>query len=403
MSRDQLIEMARHNLAHVHAGTIEQTDEICKIPARHYFDEARWRQEMDKVFKRLPLMLAMTAEISNPGDYKAMDAVDTPVLISRDQHGEIRAFVNMCRHRGSQIMRVGTGNAKRFTCPYHAWSYDQTGALIGVFSEKDFGRVDRSCHSLVQLPAAERAGLIWVTLNPGANLEIDDFLSGYDEMLQHFDFANWHFFENRTLKGPNWKIAYDGYLDLYHLPILHKETFGPDMYNQALYYAWGPHQRVNSPDPSLAQFNDIKDVGTAQLMTGVWTIFPHVSIASFDSGGRGVLISQLFPGATPQESYTVQNYLMERPPADEETRQQAHEQFKFLEYVVREEDYATGLRQQRALSTDTMPHVMFGRNEGGGQRFHGWVEKLLETDDQALPSLFQNGKDQQGDRRRVRT
>ena len=392
MSRTKLIEMARHNLAHAQAGTIEQAQAIHKEPARHYFDQERWRLEMERVFKRVPLMLAMTAELPNPGDYKAMEAVDTPVLISRSQDGAVRAFVNMCRHRGSQIMPAGTGNAKRFTCPYHAWSYDQSGALIGVFSERDFGTVDRSCYSLIELPAAERAGLIWVHLNPHAALDIDVFLSGYDDMLQHFDFANWHFFENRMLKGPNWKIAYDGYLDLYHLPILHKDSFGSDMHNQALYYAWGPHQRVSSPDPSLAGYDDIEDVGTAHLMSGVWTIFPHISIAGFDGGGRGVMISQLFPGATPQESYTVQNYLMEKPPADEEISKQAHEQFKFLEYVVKEEDYATGLRQQKALLTGNMPHVMFGRNEGGGQRFHGWVDKLLKADDQTLASLFHNGK-----------
>ena len=170
MSRTHLIEMARESLAHARAGTIEQTEAIHLEPARHYFDEERWRQEMDRIFKRVPLMLATTPEIPNPGDYKAMDAVDTPVLISRGQDGRVRAFVNMCRHRGSQIMPAGTGSAKRFTCPYHAWSYDQSGALVGVFSEKDFGTVDRSCYSLVELPAAERAGLIWVHLNPNANL-----------------------------------------------------------------------------------------------------------------------------------------------------------------------------------------------------------------------------------------
>ncbi len=384
--------MARQSLAHAQAGTIDQTEAIHKEPAHHYFDEARWRLEMERIFKRVPLMLAMTAELPNPGDYKAMDAVSTPVLIARGQDGRVRAFVNMCRHRGAQIMAVGTGNAKRFTCPYHAWSYDQTGALIGVFSEKDFGTVERSCHSLVALPAAERAGLIWVHLNPNAALDIDDFLSGYDDMLGHFNFQNWHCFESRVLKGPNWKIAYDGYLDLYHLPILHRDTFGPDMHNRALYYAWGPHQRVHSPDASLAEYDDLENVGNAHLLSGVWTIFPHVSIAGFGGGGRSVMISQLFPGATPLESITVQNYLMENAPADDQACAEAQEQFKFLEYVVREEDYATGLKQQRALLTGAMPHVMFGRNEGGGQRFHGWVERLVQTDDQMLPALFQNGR-----------
>ena len=67
MSRTKLIEMARESLAHALAGTIEQTEAIHLEPARHYFDEARWRREMDRIFKRVPLMLAMTAEIPDPG------------------------------------------------------------------------------------------------------------------------------------------------------------------------------------------------------------------------------------------------------------------------------------------------------------------------------------------------
>ena len=122
-------------------------------------------------------------------------------------------------------------------------------------------------------------------------------------------------------------------------------------------------------------------------MSGVWTIFPHISIASFDGGGRGVMISQLFPGDTPLESYTVQNYLMQEPP-DEARVALANEQFKFLEHVVRDEDYATGLKQQRALLTGTKSHVMFGRNEAGGQNFHQWLDRLLNASDEELPELF---------------
>ena len=78
------------------------------------------------------------------------------------------------------------------------------------------------------------------------------------------------------------------------------------------------------------------------------TIFPHVSIASFDGGGgRGVMISQLFPGETPLSSRTVQNYLMAELPPTDEMRDAAREQFKLLKYVVEQEDYATGLGQQR--------------------------------------------------------
>jgi nitrite reductase/ring-hydroxylating ferredoxin subunit len=160
MSRAQLINMARHNIGHAKAGTIEQAPDIVKVPVQNYFDPDRWQLEMDRIFRRMPLVLAMTDELRNPGDYKAMEAVGMPVLLSRGEDGEVRAFVNMCRHRGSQVMLPGCGNAHRFTCPYHAWTYDQEGALVGVYAPKDFGDVDKGENGLVPLPVAERAGMI---------------------------------------------------------------------------------------------------------------------------------------------------------------------------------------------------------------------------------------------------
>jgi phenylpropionate dioxygenase-like ring-hydroxylating dioxygenase large terminal subunit len=392
LSRSQLIEMARNSLAHARAGTIDQKPDVCRVPAANYYDDERWKAEMKQVFRRVPLMLAMTTEVHKPGDYKAMDAGGTPVLIVRTDDGTIKAFVNMCSHRGSQVMTEGKGNTHRFTCPYHAWSYNREGELIGILSNKDFGNIDKSCYGLTELPCLERAGLIWVTTDPHSTLDISVFLSGYDELLGHFGFETWHHFASQTIAGPNWKIAYDGYLDLYHLPILHKNTFGPDFPNKALYYKWGPHQRVSGPDLSLAAYEDLPDNEwpTENLISGVWTIFPHVSIAGFEGGGRAVMISQLFPGDTPQTSYTVQNYLMAEAP-NEEQAAAARQQFEFLRYVVQEEDYATGIKQQQALQTGAKDHVLFGRNEGGGHDFHHWVDTLLETDDDDLEQLFRTG------------
>lgn len=393
MTRAQLVRMAKENIAHVKARTIDQEPDVGLVPATHYYDAERWRLEMGRVFKRMPLMLALSVELAKPGDYRAMEVAGVPVLLTRTPDGDVRAFVNMCSHRGAMIMPEGAGNSRRFTCPYHAWTYDQAGALVAIYAKQDFGDIDASCHGLTQLRVAERAGMIWVTLDPKSTLNIDTFLSGYDALLSHFGFKDWYLFSRRTLAGPNWKIAYDGYMDLYHLPILHKNTFGENMPNQALYTAWGPHQRVSSPDPSLLALESVPEDQwqTPRLLGGVWTIFPHISIASFDGGGgRGVMISQLFPGDSPGSSFTVQNYVMEKAPNDEQ-RVAAEAQFKLLEYVVAEEDYATGLRQQRALKTGTKSHVMFGRNEGGGQRFHRWLDRLLQTDDADLEALFASG------------
>jgi len=381
--------MARHNLAHVKAGTLELASEVMRVPAAHYTDPERFALELRRIWRRLPLMLAFSAELARPGAYKAMTAAGVPVLLSRGGDGALRAFVNMCSHRGSQLVAEGAGSARRFVCPYHAWTYDDRGALVGILSPEDFGAIDKSCHGLTALPVAERAGLVWVTLDPSSALDVDAFLCGYDALLAQFGFEGWHVVERREVAGPSWKVAYDGYLDLYHLPILHKNTFGSQFPNRALYHAFGPHQRVDSPNPLLLKLEARPEAewDVRHLLAGVWTIFPHVSIASFDAGGRGVLVSQLFPGAGPLESTTVQTYLMEKPPGPEE-RAAAEKMFELLGYVVREEDYATGFRQQRALATGAKSHVLFGCNEGGGQRFHRWLERLLGTDDAALPRAF---------------
>jgi hypothetical protein len=126
------------------------------------------------------------------------------------------------------------------------------------------------------------------------------------------------------------------------------------------------------------------------MLNGVWTIFPHVSIASFDGGGRSVMLSQLLPGAKVGESFTTQMYLMENAPNDEQ-KVEADAQFKFLEHVVRDEDYFTGFRQQIALKNGGRDHVLFGENEGGAQRFHQWVDRLLATEDDQLEALFSAG------------
>lgn len=389
MGKEQIYEMARDNIRHSKDASVRLADDVYRVPAENYFDEARFELEVDKIFKRVPLMLAPTAELPEPGDYKTMEAVGIPVLMTRGADGVVRSFINSCTHRGTNVVINECGNAKRFICPYHGWAFDREGQLVAIASRDEFGDIDMSSYGLKALPTVERAGLIWVTLDPNAILDADTFLSGYDKLLDAFGLKDWYLFETRTLQGPNWKIAYDGYLDLYHLPVLHRDTFGSDTSNQALYYNWGPHQRVTSPSRHMIDLEDAPESewDMTTLMMGVWTIFPHISIASFMGGGRSVMISQLFPGEKAGESYTNQYYLMQDRP-DEINKLEAERQFKLLEYVVETEDYGTGLRQQRALEGGGLDFVLFGRNEGGGQRFHSWVQDIVDTDDPDLNGLF---------------
>ncbi len=400
MTHPELLEMTRSLIAHGKAGTMDLAETVMDIPASNYTDERMFEAERDKIFKRLPLMLAPSCELAEPGAYKAMDVAGIPVLITRQKDGGARAFLNSCTHRGNPIAD-GKGSAHRFTCAYHGWTFGQDGTLIGVAAADDFGAIDKAAFCLKEFPLLETAGLIWVILDPKSSLDIGAFLSGYDALLASFGFEDWYLFDSRVLEGPNWKTAYDGYLDFYHLPALHKDSFGADMFNRANYYAWGPHQRVVNPSSKFlgigsegVQALDLADMDEGDwpneaLMDGVWTIFPHISIASFYGGNvRGAMISQLFPGDTVGESTTTQYYVMEHKPNDTSVIKGAHEQFDMLKHVVRDEDYATGIRQHKALQSGLIDKVYFGRNEGGGQVFHGWVQKIVAASDDELASLF---------------
>jgi carnitine monooxygenase subunit len=377
-SRELLLELTRRNVRHSVEGTVPLADAIVRIPAKNYFDPARWRLEMDRIFKRVPLVLGFSTELSEPNSYKALEALGVPILLSRDGDGTLRSFANVCSHRGAVIVEEGRGVARRFSCPYHAWTYDSKGDLVGILDKSNFGDIDMSCHGLTELPVFERAGIIFGGVTPGECVDIDVFMHGYDKMLNHLDLKSCHLVGQQSVEGPNWKVAYDGYLDFYHLPILHKDTFGPTYNNKTINDAWGPHQRNAQPDQRFAALADLPEESwpTAKQTTGVWTIFPHVSIAGFEAGGRLFMISQLLPGSTPETSITTQYFLATFDPTDED-RETIAKQMEFLLHVVRDEDYYTGNRIQRAVKTGIKTEFIFGRNEGPCQRFHGWVENLV--------------------------
>lgn len=400
MSREELITMTRNLVSHGAADTMEYADEVVRVPASTYTDPELFELEKRNIFRRMPLMVAPSCELPEPGDYKAMDICGVPLLLTRQRDGSVGAFLNMCSHRGNPVVEAGTtGNASRFTCGYHGWTFKNDGDLVGVASPKDFGAVDKAALCLKRFPVYESAGLIWATLDLNSKLAISDYLCGYDDLLKAFEFDGWTLFAQRTLAGPNWKTAYDGYLDFYHLPVLHKDTFGADFFNRANYFFWGPHQRLSSPSKfaqktgsdemlDLSKMSD-EELPADALTQGVWTIFPHISIASFYGGGqRGAMISQLLPGETVGESYTTQYYVMENQPETEADIKSAHEQFDFLEVVVRDEDYATGKRQHEALQSGMMDHVLFGKNERGGQLFHQWAAKLTHASNEELLEIF---------------
>jgi phenylpropionate dioxygenase-like ring-hydroxylating dioxygenase large terminal subunit len=112
---------------------------------------------------------------------------------------------------------------------------DEKGSLVGVPCRQEFGEI-KTDFSLKQFPVLERGGLIWAILERESKTDINSFLGDFGVLLEEFGFESWHVLGRSSYKGANWKLAFDAHLDFYHLPVLHRNTFGTDGSPQALYY-----------------------------------------------------------------------------------------------------------------------------------------------------------------------
>lgn len=383
---EQIGDVAEIMLDYVENKKTFQADKPLTVPTRSYTDSDQWRAEMELVFKRVPLMLAFTAELPNPGDFKAMEAVGLPVLISRAKDGTVRAFLNVCSHRGAPVAE-GKGNCARFTCKYHAWTYGQDGKLIGISEAGTFGEVDKPARGLRQLPCEERAGMIFVCLTPNAPMDLDRYFRGFLQDFEALDFADWSYLGSREIIGANWKIAFDGYLEGYHFASLHPETIHPRTPSNCTHYeGFGPNIRIGFPQRRIAEaLSGVpREQWGSQENNGydfVRIFFPNVSIFIAPEITQ---VAQLFPGPTPDRNRTVLNYLRREAPRDDEDRANIEGMINFFRDVTYTEDYLIGLQIQTGLESGAHDDLVFGRNERGNQYFHEWLNWYLE-DDPTLP------------------
>lgn len=380
-------EIAARMIEHVASKFTDQAAATLEVPASAYTDDAQWRREMDLIFLRVPVMVGVSHEIPEPGDYKACEFLGRPLLITRQDDGSVRVMLNVCTHRGMVLTPDGTGNRKRFVCKYHAWSFGHDGELQRVAGENTFGSVDKCSRGLTQLPCRERGGLIFAVLTPGVEIDFDAWLGGMIEDIEEVNFPAWHFSGTREITGANWKVAYDGYLEGYHFASAHTETIYPRTYSNIMHFdAYGPHLLIGFPQRGIIE--KLKDVPPEdywqQETVGydfIRLLFPNVSIFVAPEMTQ---VAQLIPGPTVDRNITVMYYFHRKAPASAEETAANETMIDWLKGVVQEEDYDLGLQVQRGLQSGAIGSVVFGRNERGNQYVHRWVEWFL-ADDPALP------------------
>ncbi len=201
-----------------------------KIPSGIYSDDTYFEKERELLFPRTWQYLAHESEIPEPGDYVVRRVLDDSFIVVRDETDQVRVLLNMCRHRGMQVCRAEIGNASHFRCPYHAWTYSNTGELVGVpFHGDAYGGdqiLDRTTKNLVSPPRMDTyRGLIFIALDPNAP-DLQDYFGGFEFFLDLYLHQS---DEGAEVRGPqrwlvqaNWKIAAENFSgDSYHTPHTH--------------------------------------------------------------------------------------------------------------------------------------------------------------------------------------
>lgn len=382
---------AEKMLEYVETGTTDCADGTMEISASAYTDPDYFAREMSEIFMKLPLLAALTAEMPNPGDYKAMDLMGKPILITRKTDGSVAAMLNVCTHRGMILKPEGHGNAKRLSCPYHGWTFLNDGKLLGVADPQKFGPVCKEERNLTTLPVVEAGGVIWVCLTPGMEIDIEAHLGGMLDDLNSYKLDEWHYCGSRRIHGANWKIAYDGYLEGYHFAAAHPETIHPRTFSNIMHFtALGPHMRVGYPQVRIKEALGAlpRESWGSHENEGfdfVRTIFPNVSIFFAPEITQ---VAQLIPGPTPDKNTTNLLFIRRAPPKDAEDAAGIEGMMDWLSEVVDREDYGVGLQVQRGMESGAIKTVLFGQNERGNQYFHRTIDYMLSDDPaKTMPEL----------------
>ena len=166
--------------------TSASAENAVKVPVEEFTDRDRLGREKKKFFRDTPLLLGLSTDLPENDSYLATNETGQPLLLTRDADGRFRAFLNVCRHRGAQIVEIGRGRKRRFTCPFHAWNYSNSGELIAINRESSFGCVDKNGLGLTELPSLEVNGMLWVRPTVGNSFAEADVMGGLSS-----EFENW--------------------------------------------------------------------------------------------------------------------------------------------------------------------------------------------------------------------
>ena len=390
MQREEQIRVIKGLMSHLDHGTNVDAGGHVRNPVSAYTCPERAKAEWQTFFQDYPQLLGLSAELAEPGSFFTSDDLGKPIICTRDDEGRFRAFLNVCRHRGTIVENDRRGRKKIFSCPFHAWGYAPSGDLVAVPKEDHFGKVDKSCNGLVELPSAERHGLLFVCANPDKSFDVDDLLGDLGPELASWDLgASEHRGDTRFDTPMNWKLAIDTFGETYHFNALHKDTLASFLYgNCQTYDTYERNHRMMLCSRSIDLLRNLPESEWHVLKAAlpVYYIFPNIQLIT---GGGGPTLVRVYPrGADPNDSYSEVSFyghaaMQKAATFDgaEETNTRTgnslEERSQGFAEVIEAEDYVAAASGHRGALSGAQDTLLFGRNEPALHHYHNTYREAL--------------------------
>jgi phenylpropionate dioxygenase-like ring-hydroxylating dioxygenase large terminal subunit len=358
-------------------------------PTTAYTSTSRYDAELRVLFRGMPLLVGLSCEAADSGAYLTASLGGVPAMVVRQDDGGVRAFVNICRHRGSTLLKQPCGaGLRKLTCPYHAWTYGLDGCLRSFpGAEAGFDDVDKASHGLIELPVAEDHGLIFAKADPlGTPFTVDEALHGAQDELADYELGRHVLVDTRSHEwAMNWKLVMDTFTEPYHIPWLHKDSIAPYyLFDRWIHDNYGPHPRfIGTRKSVLAEFDKPDEDD--------WELLPHGTI-QYLLVPNAVLVHQidhvelwrLTPLAVDRTLATTSIYAPGPAPLSGKVHAYFVKNLDVLLGVTNNEDFPAQAAVQRNLASGALAELVYGKMEPALVHYHTVINKLLADAGQSV-------------------
>ena len=285
----------------------EDALEAYTSPARYYLDAQIYEMEKEAIFYKNWWLAGHVSRLPEPGSYIRVDIHDQGILLVRGRDGEIRAFYNVCQHRGHELVKDDAGKMSNLmVCPYHAWAFDLEGGLVRARNTEDLPGFKKSDFNLKKVLVAENCGLLYINLDPDAEplSQITENLE--DEIRAHIPRVDELVHAGRITYNVkcNWKVLIDNFLECYHCHPAHPalvDLMDMDTYTTTTHKYYSSHLAGAPRSTTNAAYNFEK--GDVDFGYAGWFLWPNLTIWAYP-GEPLMLTLQMIPDG---EEHTIEH------------------------------------------------------------------------------------------------